>query len=384
VVVSLSEIEKTELELRISDNGPGIPEDALPNLFERFYRVESSSSHTAMGTGLGLAITRELVNLMDGTIKVESLPGEGTEFVVRLPVNNSVKPVTAPDIDGFTEIIAPVVAHHAEDLYIPDFNVSRENDKPLLLIAEDNSDVVRYLETILGEKYCIEAASDGKEALRKALELIPDIVIADIMMPVMDGIELTRMIKEDIRTSHIPVLILSARADVESRIEGLSRGADAYLSKPFSTDELKVILSNLLDLRKKLQSRYTSMLEFHNTHDTDTLLEDSFMNRVKKTMESNIMDENFDIKKLCSELAMSRTQLYRKFRTLTDMTVSQYMQHLRLHKAMLLITQNNVRVSEAAYQTGFKNLSHFSRAFTEEFGTNPSKIRGNKPEGGIS
>ena len=212
------------------------------------------------------------------------------------------------------------------------------------------------------------------EGLLKAYQYVPDIVLSDIMMPRMDGIEMLEKVKCDIRTSHIPVVLLTAKADIVSRLEGLERGADAYIAKPFSKEELLVQLRSLVEFRKKLRDRYSAIGNLRLSEEKNFHYEDAFMNKVRDKMTCNLSDEMFDIHKLCSEMAMSRTQLYRKFRSLTDKTPNDYFLTLRLHKAMELLSSSEISVSEAAYGTGFKNLSHFSRAFTHEFGINPSEV----------
>jgi YesN/AraC family two-component response regulator len=204
---------------------------------------------------------------------------------------------------------------------------------------------------------------------------VPDIILSDIMMPVMDGIEMLRSVKNDLRTSHIPVVMLTAKADIGSRLEGLERGADAYIAKPFIKEELLILLRSLIGLRRKLQERYASATHLQLTADKDFHIEDTFMQSIRDTLIANISDESYHIDRLCKEMAMSRTQLYRKFQSLTDKTIAEYLRSLRLHKAKELLTSTELSVSEAAFKTGFKNVSHFSRVFTQEFGINPREIR---------
>ncbi len=362
-----------KLEIRVRDNGPGIPKDLLPDIFDRFYRVENNTTQFTRGSGLGLAITKELVKLLNGSISVESVYGEGTEFILTLPVTQRapVKTETAfADIEGR---ISAYIVHHHEKSHSGDTMEVVKEDKPLLLIVEDSNDVVSYLSTILEMDYNIMVAVNGKEGLEKALELVPDIILSDVMMPEMDGIELLDRVKNDIRTSHIPVVILTARADISSRLTGLERGADAYMEKPFVREELILQLKKLIELRKKLRERYSAIRLFNKPEEREYHFEDSFMQRVHNTMSAHLNDE-FDIKWLCQEVAMSRTQLYRKFKSLTERTVSEYFRSFRLHKAKELLMSSDIRVAEAAYRTGFRNISHFSRVFTKEFGINPCKV----------
>ena len=248
-----------------------------------------------------------------------------------------------------------------------------------LLIVENNPDVVHYLYSILSASYEIEVAQNGQIGLEKALKLIPDLVISDVMMPVMDGFEFCIKLKKDLRTSHIPVIILSAKADSTSKLQGLETGADAYLSKPFNPKELNIRIEQLIDLRKSLQNRYKVITTSPYTAKTEVTgplnIEDNFIKKVQQTFILHISDDEYGIAQLCQSLAMSRSQLYRKFAALTNTTVHNYIRRLRLLKAHELLKSTKLNVSEIAYDTGFKNTSHFSRVYSEEFGIAPSKER---------
>ena len=373
-LISMISREKRFL-VKVSDNGIGIPEGHLPHIFDRFYKVEDDHKNTTRGpgSGLGLAITQELVKLLDGTIHTESVYGKGTIFTVSLPVTNNA-PLTGQaelsEIEGSISAFLPL--HNEKSTTLEE---TGQNDKPLLLIVEDSIDVILYLKALLKPDYRIQVAVNGKEGWKKALDLGPDIILSDIMMPEMDGIELLDKVKNDIRTSHIPLIILTAKADIASRLTGLERGADAYIAKPFNKEELIIQLNRLIKLRKKLQERYAIIGHLKGPQDTNYKIEDSFIQQIREYMLANLGDNMFDIKKLCHEVAMSRTQLYHKFKSLTNKTIFEYLQSLRLLRAKELLMDSDIPVSNAAYQAGFKNLSHFSRAFTKEFGVNPSKIQ---------
>lgn len=374
-VIISSEINADgKFEIRVSDNGPGIPEEHLEYIFDRFYRVEDVRYQPNPGSGLGLALTRELVKLLKGTVTVKSIYGEGTEFTISLPVTRDAPLQEVPEI---SKIQAGISGHIINDPVYNELNIhpGAGNNNPLLLIVEDNYDVVSFVTTILEKEYDLMVASDGREGLRKAIEFVPDIILSDIMMPGIDGLEMLEKIKKDVRTSHIPVVILTAKADIESRVTGIETGADAYLAKPFIKEELLVQLRSLIEQRKILQERYSSVNSPVLNAEKGYHMEDAFINRIREILTENLGDENFGINNLCSYMAMSRTQLYRKFRSLTNKTIAEYFRTLRLHKARELLHGSDTSVSEAAYRTGFKNLSHFSRIFTREFGINPSEIR---------
>ncbi len=376
VAVSLNRMEKESapfIRLRVADTGVGIPENEQDMVFNRYFQARNHLVNHTEGTGLGLALTRELVRLMGGNISVSSTLGKGSVFKVDLPINMQAKPVSLPPI-GQTENIPPKVAYRKTSR---DENYRITAPHMKLLLVDDNADVIRYLRSLLEKDYSIDTASNGAEGFQKAIKSIPDLIISDVMMPGLNGLDFSRKLKADLRTSHIPIVLLTARADFDSRIEGLSSGADAYLSKPFNKRELFVRIDKLIDLRKGLQQRYVALagrkVRREETHGGVHQREDAFMHQVRELLESHLSDEEFGITQLCDALAMSRSQLYRKFSALSDMTVNQFIIALRLEKARQLLANSDLNVSEVAYDTGFKHPAHFSRAFADRFGYPPSK-----------
>lgn len=361
-------------EIRVSDTGTGISEDFLPFIFDRFTRSETGGWASTAGSGLGLALTKELVTLLGGSVSVESIVGIGSEFTVRLPVTRNVDQKDGP---GFHELrnrlLQPILRKSRQEI-MSELTRQEGVERPMLMIVEDNDDVVRYLGTLFADDYDVIMAANGEEGISKALEYIPDIILSDIMMPGIDGLTMMGVIKNDFRTSHIPVILLTARADIASRLEGIERGADAYIAKPFNREELQVLVRSLIAQRRKLQERYSVIGQLVLPEDRNFRFEDKFMKQVREIMISNMSNDELDIQYVCQALNLSRTQLYRKFRSLTDMTVTRYLRTLRLHKARDLLSGRQVTVAEAAYKTGFKNVSHFSRTFTIEFGINPSDL----------
>jgi DNA-binding response OmpR family regulator len=377
--VSTGLTEGGNFEIRVSDNGPGIMEENLPFIFDRFYRIDTGGTNIFPGSGLGLALTRELAKLLNGTVTVESIYGEGTEFTVTLPVTAEAPLQEGPAKHDLKVKLSNYIFHEPVKKLPDENNPGSRNKKPVLLLVDDNDDVVQYITILLSKDYDILVANDGKQGLDRAVENVPDIILSDIMMPVMDGIEMLRKVKNDFRTSHIPVVMLTAKADIASRLEGIGLGADAYLAKPFNSDELKIQLRALIDQRKKLQERYSVVGHDVFSDDRDFHLEDTFMKRILGIMSANLGDETFDIHRLCYEMVMSRTQLYRKFRSLTDRTITEYLRSLRLRRAKELLAGSGITVAEAAYKTGFRSASHFSRVFTREFGVNPCHISRGTP-----
>jgi len=372
VKTDVTENEKT-LILQVTNTGKGIAKEHLTHVFDRFYQVENNSGSSG-GTGLGLAIVKEFTEMMNGTVKVESQPESGTSFTIRLPVTKNA----GPNEQIFHENLSNQITAFPNFTKIkpPDGQISVSvNSLPTLLIVEDSIDVSQYLATILKEEYHIELAENGKTGLEKTLSFIPDMVLSDVMMPEMDGIEMLEGIKNDFRTSHIPVVLLTAKADIDSRLIGLERGADAYIAKPFNENELHIQLRNLIEQRKKLHERYSSFAKFPETNDLAIKTEDAFMIKVREILEKNIGNDEYDINNLCRELAVSHAQLYRKFKSISNHTIADYFKMLRLYKAKELLSRQDLNITQIAFTVGFKNLSHFSREFSQQFGKSPKELR---------
>ena len=359
--------------LYVKDSGKGIPREALGHIFERFYQVPDHYDQI-QGTGLGLALTKELVKLMNGTIRVKSKLGVGTEFTVTLPVSqNALKEEDHGIAMVHSDTIHSMVSVH-------DINKDPQTksqlflEKPILLLVEDNKDVVEYLISVLEEYYILELAYNGKQGLEKAFDIIPDVILTDVMMPQLDGFEMIKQLKTDIRTDHIPVVVLTAKGDFQSKLSGLELGADHYLIKPFSEMELLLKLNNLLETRRKMQQRLGSITSISHQGHSHYKQELQFMSKINTLLDGELPNEDFGIKHICSSLSMSRPQLYRKFSALTNTSIGKYIRSYRLHKAKEMIEGQNKNVTEAALDCGFKNLSHFSTCFKEEFGYPPSEL----------
>lgn len=367
------------LVLQVSDTGQGIPPDQLPFIFDRFYQADPESSgatRQAEGTGIGLTLTKELVQLLGGQVSVESRPGEGATFTVTIPVTRAAErqafdpeyffienPEIKPEPDASSGVLTaekPMLA----------------TDRPSLLLVEDNPDVVRYIGSLLAADYQVHKAKNGREGLEAAFRLVPDIVISDVMMPEMDGFELCRLLKTDERTSHIPVILLTAKADHASKMEGLTRGADVYLPKPFERDELLIRLEKLIELRRRLQARYAEFARSLNVENADASdPEAQFLQKVVRIVEAHIGDEDFDMPQLCQALNMSRSNLFRKLKALTGKPATGLIRSLRLEKAKELLETTEMNVTEVCYAVGFGSPNYFSRAFQEAFGVAPGAVR---------
>ncbi|HKK12853.1 MAG TPA: ATP-binding protein [Flavobacteriaceae bacterium] len=356
-----------DIYIVIKDTGIGIPAENLEKIFERFYQADDKNTRKAGGAGIGLALTRELVNLLDGSIDVKSIPGTETIFTVKLPATSLLKSTKKEFLYSDTYEINGKNGDTYEDF---DINIG---EKQQLLIVEDNQDVISYLRSCYQLDYDIQIATDGKEGYEVALNIIPDIIISDVMMPEMDGFELCGKLKNDYRTSHIPIILLTAKADLPSRIEGLEQGADAYIVKPFNQQELLVRMRKLLELRKKLFSRYSNGNGLEYSPNPLIQKEDQFFKKLNDSIQKNLNDENFDIQVLCNEMAMSKSQLYRKFKALINMSAAKYIRKLRLKKAGQLLRNTSMNITEVSEEVGIKTLSTFSELFKTEFGQSPSE-----------
>lgn len=353
------------LLLTVTDTGIGIPPEHLERIFDRYYRVGEWPTE---GAGIGLAMAREYARLLDGHIEVDSRPGEGSTFSVFLPVRNNAPRRTHSLSSPAPDIGPKPTAKTTSEKTAP-------ASRPRLLIIEDNPDVIRYLQLFLEESYDLITASDGEEGTNLAIARVPDIIISDIMMPKKDGLEVCRALKGDFRTNHIPIILLTAKTDVDSRVSGLEYGADAYLAKPFHRRELEVELRKLIQLRDTLKRKYGSSLSAPLPESKPIGLDERFLYEVRQCLEKHYQDEAFGIKALCAVMSVSRTQLHRKLAALTGRPASHFIRAFRLEKARQLLQTTRLAVNEAAYAAGFKDPYYFSRVFTREFGVSPSEAR---------
>ena len=373
------------VEIKVRDTGIGIPQNEIPKLFDRFYQVDSSQTREYEGTGIGLALTKELVELHHGKISVESEIGKWTEFAISFPLGrNHLKDeeITGDEIEGSEEYSKETV-YKTNEIYNNSTNdekheityAQNENSRNIILVVEDNYDMREYITGLLSNDYLVEEAINGEQGVRKAEKIIPDLIISDMMMPKMDGNELTRIIKNDEKTSHIPIIILTAKAGQENKLEGLETGADEYLTKPFDIKELQVRIDNLIKIRKKLQEKFSRGKYLPKGNETIlSSLDEKFMNKVIEIIEKKLSDEEFSIESLALEIGMSRSQVHRKIKALTGKSPSVYMRTLRLISAKEMIEVKNGNISEIAYSVGFSSPAYFTRCFKEEFGYTPSNF----------
>ncbi len=371
------------MEIRISDTGIGIPPERKDHLFERFFTIDNRDSRVARGTGIGLALIKELIEMQKGTIRVESEEKKGSCFIISLPViinpSNSGEMIEVLDEAGST----PRQFKHFEltDGHEYIFNNQDQKDdahpdkrKPVILIVEDEAEVRTFIRDYLGSGYNIYEAADGRTGFEKSVRYNPDIIISDLIMPVMDGIEMCQKIKSDLRTSHIPVIMLTARSSLENKIEGLATGADAYIEKPFSTDLLETQVINILENRKILRNKFSKELVIKPSDITITSVDAAFLQKAIEVVEKHISDFDYDSKEFCREIGMSRSQLHRKLKGLTAQSASEFIRTLRLKRAASMLSQSHLPVEEVSYRVGFKSPAYFTKCFKKHFGKTPTEF----------
>ena len=378
--------KKTDmLEIVVKDSGCGIPLEQLGKVFERFYMADNNSNTGMGGTGIGLSLTKELITLQHGEIELESKVNEGSRFRVLLPLgkdhlNSHEFELKRTDEDKiFSMIPKPHYKQEKntdrqEDKHI-DEHIDEETDKPIVLIIEDNAEIREHVRENLGDEYLVKEAADGKEGLEKSMFLVPDLVLSDIMMPKMDGIELCKTLKADEKTSHIPVILLTAKGETEDKLEGLETGADDYIIKPFNLKELQVRIKNLIEQRKKLREHYVHQITLEPGKIQVESADDRFLHKALEVIEKNMNDSQFDVNRFYPEMSMSRMQLFRKLKALINQTPSEFIRNMRLQRAAQLIKQNFGNVAEVTFEVGFNNLSYFSKCFKDKYGILPSEYQ---------
>jgi signal transduction histidine kinase/ligand-binding sensor domain-containing protein/DNA-binding response OmpR family regulator len=367
------------IEISIRDSGIGIPADQIEKIFDRFYQVSASDTREHEGTGIGLSLTKELIDIYRGEINVESEPGKGSLFKVRLAVSrkhfkpDEIVEIVQDDTRSIKyqpeDIIEGISA--AEEIHAEHSSV-KDSERPVILIVEDNADLRKYISRNLKDEYQVLEAENGQNGMAVTLDEIPDLVITDLMMPVMGGLELCKRIRQDQRTNHIPVIMLTAKADKESKLEGLSTGADDYLIKPFDADELNVRVKNLIDQRKKLREKFRKEFLMDPGGPVIPPTEDEFLLRLVDCTRKHLEDSEFGVKQLGEELNLSHTQLYRKVLSLTDHTPNEYIRNYRLMTAARMFLEGQTNITSVLYTVGYNSPSYFTQSFRELFGLNPS------------
>jgi signal transduction histidine kinase/ligand-binding sensor domain-containing protein/DNA-binding response OmpR family regulator len=354
--------ESDSLELSVSDNGIGIDEDSLKHIFDRFYQGSNSRRMHIDGTGIGLNLCKMIVAMHHGTIEAQNRTDDkGAVFTVRLPLGKDhLKP---EEMESQTEIVQVSKPRTSSSKY-------------RVLIVDDDLEMARYVSSELGRFYQFGICPNGKEGMKELLTNEYDVVVSDVMMPEMDGFTMLRMVKTNINISHIPVIMLTSKADVANRLEGLERGADAFLAKPFDMEELHMVIENLVQSRLRLKGKYSGAQQAQadkvdqpEVRGNDEVL----MERIMKCINKNISDSDFNVERLTQEVGISRVQLHRKMKEMTGISTSEFIRNIRLEQAARLLKEQKINVTQVAYTVGFSNLAHFSTIFRKHFGVAPSE-----------
>ncbi|WP_167618515.1 response regulator [Maribellus sediminis] len=362
------------LELIIQDTGKGIQPEELSRIFDRFHQVSNSTSQQNIGTGIGLSLTKELVELMYGQISVESIVGEGSKFKVSLPLGKEhLQNDEYVILENYSAQSAPVFTDDEETPNCDESPKASRENLPELLIVEDHPEISEFIRENLRACYQVETAANGKLGFEMATELIPDLIISDVMMPEMDGIEMSRKIKADERTSHIPIILLTGKASHADKMQGLETGVDAFVPKPFNMKELRLRIEKIIEQRQKLRERFTKNLKLEPKDIAVSSADEKFIDKVMELIEKNMSNTEFEVNQLQDELLMSRTQLFRKIKALTNQSPGEFIRTIRLKRAASLMDQKFGNIAQITYEVGFNNPSYFAKCFKELFGMLPSE-----------
>jgi CheY-like chemotaxis protein/AraC-like DNA-binding protein len=372
---------KKYFHLRVADNGIGISKESIQHLFERYYKI--SESH--LGSGIGLAFVKSLTSLHKGHIRVYSERNKGTEIIVSIPVSkedytqderwigNNKKGDAAQKLESIQYKYDHCFLSPGDQRLQPVEETKQDSIQQILLV-DDNEELRKFLEDSLSPKYLISHAADGHSGLIKAKEQLPDLIISDVMMPGMNGIEFCRLIKDDIETSHIPFLMLTAKDALESRIEGVWSGADFYFAKPISIDLLLLTIRNIFLHRQKLKDRYFKNYHIEAKELVQSQKDKEFMEQLLAIIDSQMMNPGMDVEYICSRIGMSRTKLYQKVKGITGQSIAEFVRSIRLRKAIQMMTHEDIMLTDVMYRVGIQTQSYFTKAFKKEFGKTPSQF----------
>ena len=372
IEISLSH-DDSQFKIQVIDNGVGLDADSLKHIFDRFYQGTNSYRLHVDGTGIGLNLCKMIVDMHHGTITARNNEsGKGSVFEVTLPLGNShlAENEIEQEPSAVTQQPSPTTHHPA-------------TNKRRVLVVDDDEEICRYVSSELGRYYKFTTMPNGKEGLKELLTNDYDLVVSDVMMPEMDGFTMLRMIKTNANISHVPVVMLTSKADVANRLEGLERGADAFLAKPFDMEELHMVIENLIQSRQRLKGKYSGAqqqidkLELPEVKGNDEML----MERIMKSVNKNLSNSDFNVDMLTQEVGISRAQLHRKMKEMTGISTSEFIRNIRLEQAARLLREQKVNVTQVAYTVGFSNLAHFSTIFRKHFGVSPSEYAEREGEG---
>ena len=378
----VSETEPVKVvKIIISDTGLGIEKEDIEKIFERFYQSKKLNKTYYGSTGIGLEVVKEFVQLHKGEVKVESNVGDGTSFTIVLPVGNTHFSadeivLATTEVQTQNEWIEPLYIGAKKESEI---RSTESLQKYTLLIVEDNLDLKEYLKEEIGSDYKVFIASNGKEGLTLAKEILPDVILTDVMMPEMDGIDFSKQIKSNVSTSHIPILMLTSKTTIEDRIKGIEVGADAYMAKPFDMRLLRLRLLQLITSRQLIFNKYFSSISEMPVGIKTSSLEKEFIEKVLNHINENIGNPDLNVGILADNLNLSRSQFYRKIKALTNQTANEFLRNIRLQKAKQILETGSTNISDVCYKTGFSSPSYFSKCFKSYFGMSPTEVKITKP-----
>lgn len=361
------------VQICVEDTGKGIPKEDIKHIFDRFYQVQNSNKE---GTGIGLAIVKSFTELQGGTVKVESVYGKGSRFIVTLPIrvaNNNVPLAIKPNAMNEELIDNSIVTDISNENKKSRITSIQQIDKPRVLVIDDNADICAYATVLLNNEYDVIVASNGEEGLKKAIREVPDIVVCDVMMPGMDGLECCKRLKNDGITSHIPIILLTAKTLDEYRVEGYMYGVDAYLTKPFSGMVLKARIKNLIENRKLMKIAFGNDAREEVHEEVIQSIEDKFVEKFRAIIQNNLGNSELSVETISKEMGISRAQLYRKIKTMTGISPNDIIREARLKRADRLLETTDKSISEIAYEVGFSSPSYFTKCYREFFGRTPNK-----------
>jgi DNA-binding response OmpR family regulator/nitrogen-specific signal transduction histidine kinase len=374
--VSVRKTEDQSCEISVEDTGRGIPENEIGRIFDRFYRGKEQDATTISGTGIGLSFVKELTELHGGSIEAVSNGVKGSRFTIRLPFTHRTDANWNLASEPF-HLVNQNNEQMSNSIELTEENdsLSREQDQPIILVVEDESDIQQYIYEILSPSFKVISAMNGKEGVAKALETIPDLIVSDIMMPEMDGIELCRMLKSHKDTSHIPIILLTALSDMAHHVQGIREGADVYLPKPFNSQLLLVHIHNLINSRNMLKELYAKRVFLGTGNFEIKTFEEEFLFKLMKLVEENISNGNFNSDELANLMYMSRSTFYRKLKAVTGMSGNEFIRTARLNYAAKLLESGKYSVTEAAFEAGFNDIKYFRKRFQEQFQATPSDYK---------
>lgn len=370
VVKLVNAQEEKKVRIQVEDSGEGIPNNKLEDVFNMFYSGSDPDNHIQKSTGIGLALVKELTSLMSGSVKVQSEVSVGTVFTIDFNTE-----VSSQENNSIYQVLNSLTPSHKNTEDVNEKEIVNKNDLPLLLIAEDDLEMNNYIALQFNSQYKIIQAFDGKEAFDMAIKHPPELVITDIMMPISSGIEFCAFMKAELSTSHIPVVMLTAKGQDRDKLEGVETGADAYLTKPFSTELLKVTVAKLIEGRKLLHEKYSKSIKVEPSSITITSVDERFMQDVIDLVDLNIGDSDFSVEQLAKEVGVSSAQLYRKVKALTGMAPNEFIRDIRLKRSTLLLKESGLTIAEISYKVGFGNPKYFSRCFSQQYGVSPKAFK---------